>query len=103
MVTHQLYVLPYVDEVIFMDEGKVVEQGTYQDLISHGGAFARLVEEYGAEEGKGSEHTDGGEAKGKAGDDKTAADAPTKLVTGDERETGAVSGYVPLRQTVVGA
>ncbi|KZW02976.1 multidrug resistance-associated ABC transporter [Exidia glandulosa HHB12029] len=91
LVTHQLYVLPYVDEVIYLEDGKVVEQGTYQELVNNGGHFAKLVEEYGAEESQSSEAAVGGHAKDKA-DDKKDADKPTKLVTGDERETGAVSG-----------
>ncbi|KZV86285.1 hypothetical protein EXIGLDRAFT_752906 [Exidia glandulosa HHB12029] len=74
-----------------MENGKVVEQGTYHELVARGGDFAKLVEEYGAEESQGSKEATGGHAKDKA-DDKPDAEKPTKLVTGDERETGAVSG-----------
>ncbi|EJD44567.1 ATP-dependent bile acid permease [Auricularia subglabra TFB-10046 SS5] len=93
LVTHQLYVLPYVDEVIFMDNGKIVEKGPYQELVARGGDFAKLIEEYGAMEAQGSDAAKNeDEAATKKDEKKESTDAPTKLVTGDERETGAVSG-----------
>jgi ATP-binding cassette, subfamily C (CFTR/MRP), member 1 len=50
LVTHQLHVLPRADRILCMHQGKIVEQGTYDELISHGGDFSRLVEEYGGKE-----------------------------------------------------
>jgi ATP-binding cassette, subfamily C (CFTR/MRP), member 1 len=50
LVTHQLHVLPRADRIFCMRQGKIVEQGTYDELVSHGGAFARLIEEYGGKE-----------------------------------------------------
>ncbi|ORY35691.1 P-loop containing nucleoside triphosphate hydrolase protein [Naematelia encephala] len=50
LVTHALHFLPYVDNIILMDDGQIVEQGTYNELKTNGKAFARLVEEFGAEE-----------------------------------------------------
>ncbi|KAJ4489677.1 ABC transporter [Lentinula edodes] len=49
LVTHQLHFLPYVDWVICIEQGQVVEQGTYQDLMRKNGegGFARFVNEFG--------------------------------------------------------
>jgi len=97
LVTHQLYVLPYVDEVIFVEEGKITERGTYRDLLAAGGEFSKLLEEYGSEEAQVEEKEDEQEKQEEKKDDKKEAavkGSPTKLVQGDERETGAVSRYV---------
>ncbi|KAL5631354.1 hypothetical protein ACGC1H_007018 [Rhizoctonia solani] len=92
LVTHQLHVLPYVDEVIFMDNGRIVERGTYADLVAAGGQFSQLVAEYGVAEETGKEK--GGEDTAATAKDDRAneMDAPAaKLMQGDERTTGAVS------------
>ncbi|KZW02973.1 cadmium ion transporter [Exidia glandulosa HHB12029] len=93
LVTHQLYVLPYVDEVVLIDEGKILERGTYQELLTRGGAFADLIEEFGTDEknlgAQAVAKTDNSEKKPVAELKPTGAGAQ-KLVEGDERETGAV-------------
>jgi ATP-binding cassette, subfamily C (CFTR/MRP), member 1 len=58
LVTHQLHVLPRADRIFCMHQGKIVEQGTYEELISHGGDFARLVAEFGGKEEEKKEEED---------------------------------------------
>ncbi|KNC52888.1 uncharacterized protein AMSG_12229 [Thecamonas trahens ATCC 50062] len=44
LVTHYLHLLPRVDYVVCMDGGRVVQQGTYDELMAQpSGAFAELV------------------------------------------------------------
>ncbi|MEV3970530.1 ATP-binding cassette domain-containing protein [Streptomyces sp. NPDC050698] len=43
VVTHQLENTRLADRVLVMDKGRVVEQGTYEDLVNAGGLFAELV------------------------------------------------------------
>lgn len=54
LVTHALHFLPQVDYVCALQQGRIVEKGTYADLIASGGPFYRLVTEFGgaAEEKK---------------------------------------------------
>lgn len=52
LVTHQLHVLPHADRIFYMQEGKIVEEGTYQELIANGGNFSRLADKFGAKEEK---------------------------------------------------
>ncbi|KIR41771.1 hypothetical protein I307_00561 [Cryptococcus deuterogattii 99/473] len=50
LVTHALHLLPYVDNIIMMEDGKISEVGTYQGLKERNGAFAKLIKEFGNEE-----------------------------------------------------
>ena len=44
VVAHRLSTIERADLIVVLDQGKVVEQGTYADLVGAGGAFQRLVE-----------------------------------------------------------
>lgn len=41
LVTHALYYLKYADKVLIMEDGKIVEQGTY-DVIKNGSRFKEV-------------------------------------------------------------
>ncbi|MGW2169640.1 ATP-binding cassette domain-containing protein [Streptomyces sp. NPDC001705] len=43
VVTHQLENTRLADRVLVMDRGRVIEHGTYEDLVGAGGLFAELV------------------------------------------------------------
>jgi len=45
MISHRLITLGKVDEIIVLKDGRVAEQGTYQDLKRKGGVFAALLKE----------------------------------------------------------
>ncbi len=51
LVTHRFNALDLFDEVIVMDEGRVVERGSHRSLIEAGGAYAEMVERQRLEEG----------------------------------------------------
>ena len=58
-MTNQLQYLPWSDRIIVMKDGKVSEEGSYQELLSHDGAFAEFVRTYLKEEGMDSQDEDG--------------------------------------------
>ncbi|KAF8832683.1 hypothetical protein HHX47_DHR1001446 [Lentinula edodes] len=57
LVTHQLHFLPYVDWVVCIEQGRIVEQGTYRALMRKNGegGFARFVNEFGGSGALGQE------------------------------------------------
>ena len=42
LITHRLTGLEQVDEIVVLDEGRVVERGTHSDLVMAGGRYASL-------------------------------------------------------------
>lgn len=128
LATHQLHVLPDVDYVICMKNGKIAEEGTFKDLIDKNGDFCALMAQYGGVQSEKEEEVDitfddirpdtvsgtslsKGELNEKMyekDDDKfkdgvegehrksveMAETKPQKLMTEEERESGAVKGNV---------
>ena len=46
LVTHSAKYLPQMDRIFVLKDGKISEQGNYQDLLSAGGAFADFLVQY---------------------------------------------------------
>ncbi len=44
VIAHRLSTIQHADRIIYLDSGKIVEEGTYEELIALNGCFARLVE-----------------------------------------------------------
>ncbi|KAI0717423.1 multidrug resistance-associated ABC transporter [Cerioporus squamosus] len=101
LVTHALHVLDKTDYIYVMDEGRIVEQGTYADLMTDGQAFSRLMEEYGSLEKQEQEESvadDVQKPAAKRANSKAVVPAPAQkspgLMQEEERVTGAVSWSV---------
>ncbi|KAH8827646.1 multidrug resistance-associated ABC transporter [Flagelloscypha sp. PMI_526] len=86
LVTHALHVLPHSDHIYMVENGKIVAQGHYEELLSTNTEFSRLVNEYGG--------------LGKKKDEEAAAaphpleeqkDASDALMQIEERLTGSVT------------
>jgi ATP-binding cassette subfamily B protein len=43
LVAHRLSTLREADRILVFDDGRIVETGTYSELVRHGGVFAELV------------------------------------------------------------
>lgn len=42
VIAHRLATVRAADKIVVMDQGKVVDQGRHEDLLAHGGLYARL-------------------------------------------------------------
>lgn len=43
MIAHRLSTVRKADRIVVLEQGRIVEQGGYEQLVSQGGAFAELV------------------------------------------------------------
>ena len=91
LVTHALHFLPSCDHILVMDNGRIAESGTYQDLVAADGEFARFAREFGSKED--SQVDDKEEKEGEVVGEKkeTKASGGGQLMTVEERNTGSVS------------
>ncbi|PPQ81309.1 hypothetical protein CVT26_015196, partial [Gymnopilus dilepis] len=93
LVTHALNVLDKADYIYVMDQGKIIEQGTYPELISRNEVFCRLIEEYGNTDSQKTNQptfTDSAARPG-GGKESGSDDVDAALMQTEERNTGAVS------------
>lgn len=60
LVTHALHFLSKVDYIYSVDNGQIVEEGTFADLMAHGDKFQQLVGEFGGGGSTSDEEEDAG-------------------------------------------
>jgi len=105
LVTHALHFLPQVDYIYTIADGRIMEHGTYAELMANRGVFSKFVQRFGSkqqeEEKEGTEEVAsevGVEKEWKAGGDPNAAAALKKqyrkgktIMQEEERSVGAVT------------
>ena len=46
VVAHRLSTIRHADQVLVLDHGRIVERGTHQELLSHGGVYTSLYRRF---------------------------------------------------------
>jgi len=103
LITHHLEVLPHADLVLVMEEGRIVQQGTYIELLEKPGLMQSLIAEYGNGNDQEDEPTSGTGMALKAEkpqalkeDKGHNANSNGKLIMDEERNTGSVTWAIYL-------
>ncbi|TDL26292.1 multidrug resistance-associated ABC transporter [Rickenella mellea] len=97
LVTHALHPLLNADHIFVMDNGLIVEQGSYMELMQNGQIFARLIEEWGNSDNKSlaaNSKKMGARPSPEADIQNKYEDSQPDLMQEEERYTGAVSFMV---------
>ena len=106
LVTHALHFLPQVDYIYTVANGRIVERGTYSELMSNNGDFSRFVNEFGTQAEEREKEEEEGIEEGAEGvvQDEAAEAAVVKtpqtnvagpgIMQEEERRTGAVSAGI---------
>ncbi|KAJ3537700.1 hypothetical protein NM688_g6639 [Phlebia brevispora] len=103
LVTHALHVLDKTDYIYVMDNGVIVEQGTFSDLMADSVLFSHVMEEYGTQDKDDDDEEDeadkkgGGKRKEKVSDAEDKTDKKDHLMQAEERLTGSVSSTVYVK------
>lgn len=99
-VTHALHFLSYCDYIYTLHDGRLAEQGTFQELIAANGEFARLDKEYGGSDSKPAEKQQATTAvaedlksKSRSAYKRAAGTGKLegKLIVKEQRTTGSIS------------
>ena len=88
LVTHQLNYLREVDYIVYMKDGEIIEQGTYDELMALEGECARVVREFAGEHENEAEQPKSFHKEAKAGVENKGK---SRVMMAEERLIGAVS------------
>lgn len=90
LVTHALHFLSQCDHVYTLRNGRIAEQGTYDDLLVRQGEFARLISEFGGKAEKDREEDQEDEAEAIESVPTTSSNINTVLQEAKQKAIDAI-------------
>ncbi|KAK0189837.1 ABC protein [Armillaria mellea] len=96
LVTHAVHFLSQCDYIYTLDDGCIVEQGTYQQLLADDGNFARLVTDFGGTNSSlessnvGDDDLEDIKSKSAQASGKDAGKLEGRLIVKERRTTGSL-------------
>ena len=87
LVTHAIHFLSQVDYIYTINNGTIVESGTYEELVNKNGEFARLDRDYGGQTEE-AQKEEGVESAATPSKNVTIEDAKNKSAEARERAEG---------------
>lgn len=99
LVTNNLSILPRTDAILVVDNGRIIEQGSYNQLMKANGHLARLVQQYvtNHEEDKDDEQNEETSEERKAKVNERIDNTNEKLVEKEKVQHGRVTWSVYFR------
>ena len=108
LATHALHYLARVDHILYLKEGRLLEQGSYSELLDRGGELAQIVSgradspsaasaaaRDGNADGEAGDAGEGKKAEGEAKAEKDDADGT--LMTEEKRDEGGVNRRIYIK------
>jgi ATP-binding cassette, subfamily C (CFTR/MRP), member 1 len=97
--TNQVQFLPYVDSIILLSENRIVEAGTYEELMASGLEFHKLMGQLGVSTDNDMQEK---QKQKKSKDSKDAEKADGTLIGAEARDEGEVSWTLLKRYWLAG-
>ena len=95
LVTHALHFLPRVDYIYFIVDGRIVERGTFNEMMANRGDFARTFDEFVTKDQQESKDENVVNIEDVGVDENTkkrqSAKRGAQLMQAEERNIGAVN------------
>ncbi|ORX67697.1 hypothetical protein BCR32DRAFT_330237 [Anaeromyces robustus] len=103
LVTHQLHVLPKVDYIIVMKNGRIEEQGKYNELMQKEGEFARLMHTFGGIDDENNENKENNNDNNKSSEKKINDKKKTEEGNNKKEEKKVGKSLMRLEERAVGS